>query len=217
MEYKRGINLSDYYDRVVLTPNETIFVSPNKRVRMQQDIEDATQPWGALAVLKEVEVQCSYMPVSTLSVGRTAFVIVPAIMMAFTVNDVLNNTRAKIKYWPSILLICLALALEMLTIAYNRYYDTLNKRENHQESLSQTKDEKEHEEEKESRLTIELREISKVQELEIGMRASDIDRDSSLPDQGLKSFPEVCSDNNEQGRKEEAASPMHAECLDSEL
>ena len=68
MEYKRGINLSDYYDSVALTPNETIFVSPNKRARMQQDIEDATQPWGALAVLKEVEVQCSYMPASTLSV-----------------------------------------------------------------------------------------------------------------------------------------------------
>jgi len=124
MEHKRGINLSDYYDSVALTPNETIFVSPNKRARMQQDIEDATQPWGALAVLKEVEVQCSYMPASALSVGRTAFVITPAISMAFIVNDVLNNDRAKHKYWPSILLMCLALALEMLTIAYNRYYDT---------------------------------------------------------------------------------------------
>jgi hypothetical protein len=111
---------------------------------------------------------------------------------------------------------CLALALEMLTIAYNRYYDTRKQSENHQESLSQKKDGKEHEEEKESRLTIELREISNVQECKMGIRASDIDRDSSLPDQGLKSFPEVRSDNYEQG-KEEAASTMHAECLDSEL
>jgi hypothetical protein len=156
------------------------------------------------------------MPASTLSVGRTAFVIAPAITMAFIVNDVLNNDRAKNKYWPSILLMCLALALEMFTIAYNRYYDTRKQRKNHQESLSQKKDGKEHKEEKESRLTIELREISNVQELEIGIRASDIDRDSFLPGQGLKSFPEVRSDNNEQG-KEAAASPMHAECLDSEL
>jgi hypothetical protein len=50
----------------------------------------------------------------------------------------------------------------------------------------------------------------------MGIRASDADRNPSLPDQGVDSCPEACSDNNEQG-KEEAASPMHAECLDSEL
>jgi len=216
MEYKRGSNLSDYYDSVALTPNETIFVSPNKRAHMQQDIEDATRPWGALAVLKEVEAQCSYMPASALSVGRTAFVIAPAITMAFIVNDVLNNNRAEKMSWPCVLLLCLVFALEVCTIAYNSYYD--NRILNHQEFSPHDKGAKVNMEEGENRFTFELREILNAHEFEMGIRASDIERicdierDTTLLDQGVKSSSEVHSDNNEEG-KEEATSPVHADCL----
>ncbi len=122
MEYKRGNNLSEYYDSVAFTPNEAIFVSPNKRARIQQDIEDATQPWGALAVLTEVEEQCKHMPASTLLIGRTSFVFALTLTLAFTVNDVLNNTRDDAKHWPSILLMCLTVALQVFTFAYDHFY-----------------------------------------------------------------------------------------------
>jgi len=214
VEYKRDIDLSGYNDSVALTPNEAIFVSPNKRARIRQDIEDATQPWGALAVLKEVEAQCRYTPPSTMDIGRSVFVIAPAITIAFAVNDALNNSRIENKLWPSILLMCLALALEVFTIAYNRYYATHKHSESNQESSQQKADEKKKEDE--NRLNIELQEVSNAQELEMGTHDSDADRDSSLLDQDVEYSPEVPPANNEEGG-EEAASPMHTETLNSEL
>ena len=124
MEYKRDGNLSYYDGSVALTPNETIYFSTNKRESMHPDIEDIMQAWGAVAVLIEVEEQCSYMPASILSIDRTAFLIFPAITMAFTINDVLNDDRPEAKYWPWNLLLYLVLALELMTFAYNRYYET---------------------------------------------------------------------------------------------
>ena len=183
MEYKRGINLSDYYDSIALNPNEAIFVSPNKRARIRQDIEDATQPWGALAALKEVEAQCRHMPASTMDIGRSVFVIAPAITMAFTANDVLNNTRDDHKFWPSVLLLCLALALEVFTIAYNRYYAAHKHSENNQEPFKQKVDKKE--KGVETRHSIELQVMSHAQELEMDTRAFNV---SACPFKHFKHF-----------------------------
>jgi hypothetical protein len=212
-EYNRGINLSDYYDSIALNPNEAIFVSPNKRARIRQDIEDATKPWGALAVLKEVETQCRYMSPSAMDIGRSVFVIAPAITMAFTVNDVLNDSRDDYTFWPSVLLLCLALALEVFTIAYNRYYAARKHSENKRETFKQKADEKVDETEH----SIELQVISHAK-LEMDTRTSDADGDPSLLNQGVEYAPGVPSAiyNNEEG-DEEAASPMHTETLDSEL
>jgi hypothetical protein len=102
----------------------------------------------------------------------------------------------------------------VFTIAYNRYYVAHKHSENNQEPFKQKVDKKE--ESVETRHSIELQAMSHTKELEMSTRASDADRDSSLLNQGVECSPEVPPADNEE-RDEEAASPMHAESLDSEL
>ena len=98
--------------------------------------------------------------------------------------------------------------------SYNRYYAAHKHNENNQEPFKQKVDKKK--EGVETRHCIELQVMSHAQELEMSTRASDADRDPSLLNQGGKYSPEV-PPANKQERDEEAASPMHAEPLDSEL
>jgi hypothetical protein len=94
--------------------------SPAKRAIILQDIRDCDQPWGAAAVLKEVETQCSYWPASILAQGRMVLVVIPSITMAFLILDVVNGDyndtdvtgRA---YWPCILLMSYACSCEILS------------------------------------------------------------------------------------------------------
>jgi hypothetical protein len=98
----------------------------------------------------------------------------------------------------------------VFTIAYNRYYVAHKHSENNQEPFKQKVDKKE--KGVETRHSIELQVMSHAQELEMRTRASDADRDPSLLSQSGENSPEVHPANNE-----EAASPMHAETLDSKL
>jgi hypothetical protein len=206
MEYKRCHDPTFYKG---MNRSETaIYVSPNKLARIAKDIEDATKPWGAFAVLKEVNDQCRHMPASTISIGRTAFVITPSITMAFTVNDVLNNSRDEPQYWPSILLMCLAFTLEMLTIVFTRYTtaatNQISSNENStQQSLEQNAEMK-HNEHFQSAIELAQQKVTYP-------RGIDADRDSSIEDWGIEFRPAVSisMDGKEQQKKQDAISPMH--------
>lgn len=122
LEYNR---LRDRTKEKNSTP-ESIFISPERRAKMQDDISDTDKPWGAIAVLAEIDKQCSHVPVSSLALGRSVFVIIPSAVIAFALNDFLNSSTTSQGYeiWPVVAMFLCAVCLVLLTalLSYRRYY-----------------------------------------------------------------------------------------------
>ena len=128
-------------------PNE-LEISEARLASMQNDIDDAASTWGALAVLKEVESQCRHhLPASNLSLGRTAFVIIPSIITAFVMNDELNNIiTAEVGkthlWWPSIVIISIPCCVEICTVIYIKTCKPSSKKQHSNSSMTQSIDSK---------------------------------------------------------------------------
>jgi len=104
-------------------PDDPLYLSSQRRAHLTVDIKDAARPWGAIAVLKEMEHQCRYMPACFLLLSRTTFVMVTAITFAALLMDVINSRpdASNITVWPSILMIAGALAFEICTCIVNYF------------------------------------------------------------------------------------------------
>jgi len=85
-----------------------LYVAQDRLAIRKQAVLDAEEPWGAVAVLKEVEAQCHQIPASALALGRAAFFLVPACMYGFVLNDVQNSSRDTVDEDMSATLIMLA-------------------------------------------------------------------------------------------------------------
>ena len=124
MEHRRLQHLGTDSKDVVSSSAVEILVSRAKLLHLRKDIEDANQPWGALAVLQEVESQCLQIPASTLNSARWVLVVFPSIVIAFVINDVQNGVVGfeKPTYWAIILIFCVPLSLELFGYCSKMYY-----------------------------------------------------------------------------------------------
>ena len=91
----------------------------SRRKLMKEFIKDAKEPWGAFAALKELEEQCSHIPVSIFESGTGTILFFTTLTIAFGLNDVLNSDNEDTwKYWAPLTMICGSIALYLLFWIY---------------------------------------------------------------------------------------------------
>lgn len=99
-----------------------LYVAQDRLAIRKQAVLDAEEPWGAVAVLKEVEAQCHQIPASALALGRAAFFLVPACMYGFVLNDVQNSSRetGDEDIWATLVMLAFPVVIEGSRLLYKQ-------------------------------------------------------------------------------------------------
>jgi hypothetical protein len=85
-------------------------MTDSRRKLMKEFIKDA---------LKELEEQCSHIPVSIFESGSGTILFFTTLKVAFGLNDVLNSDNEDTwKYWAPLTMICGSIALYLLFWIY---------------------------------------------------------------------------------------------------
>jgi len=109
---------------------EKLYVSPARRARMQVAIEEINEIWGAYASIQAAEAQCENVPNCTLALGRTEFIMVPAVLIALTLNDIQNklSDRPNPSYVTLIVMLAYGTSLQFIPWVFRKLNEEKQKK-----------------------------------------------------------------------------------------
>jgi len=90
---------------------------------IESDVQDAAEPWGALAALTEVDRQCGLLPATLLKLSCGSFVNAQALLFCFALYDIQNGGGRFLDVpWASITMFSIFLLLRLWMWTYHVFF-----------------------------------------------------------------------------------------------
>jgi len=97
--------------------------SQDQHKSFETDIQDAAEPWGALAALTEVDQQCSLLPASLLKLSNGTFINAQALLFGFALFDMQNGGGRFVNVsWAFWVMLSVFAALRLWMWAYGVFF-----------------------------------------------------------------------------------------------